>query len=139
MECLAQNKAGMGWTWSRRNDGGETLSEPTPRPHRRLALASQIVCFAPLAILFVGFVWAFNDNSPGTPLAWAVLTLSLILVPVALLGLGSRIGVAIGRSRLEKGKKFWPAYLITFLGFFVLPLAIPIVLLLLGNAFDIWL
>jgi len=106
------------------NEGVETSSEPTPRPHRRLALASQIVFFAPLAILLIGGVIASYDDSQGMPALWLVFIIGIFLVPLAWFGLGSWVGVAIGRSRLKKGKKFWPAYLITLIASFV-----PLVLL----------
>lgn len=103
------------------NEGVETSSEPTPRPHRRLALASQIVFFAPLAILLISGVIASFDDSLGMPALWLVFLIGVfILVPLAWFGLGSWVGVAIGRSRLKKGKKFWPAYLITLIASFVL-------------------
>jgi len=117
-----------------KNEDGETASKPIAKPYRRLALASRILVFAPLAILLVGALIAIGDDSDGAPAMWLVFMVSIFLVPLACLALASWVGVAVGRSRLNKGKKFWPAYLITLIGFSLLLVVIPNVLTLLEQA-----
>lgn len=97
----------------------DNTSGPTGKPHRGLVLVSQIVFGVPVAILLTAGAWASQDTSQGAPASWLVFMLGLILVPAAGLALASWVGVAIGRSRLKKGKEFWPAYLITLVGLFV--------------------
>ncbi len=112
-----------------KNEEVEDASGRKAKPRRGLALASQIVFFVPITILLIAGAWASQDNSQGAPASWLVFMLGLILVPVAGLALASWVGVAIGRSRLKKGKQFWPAYLLTLIGLFVIQQVLASVLI----------
>jgi len=112
-----------------KNKEVDSTTGPTAKPHRGLALASQVVFFVPVMILLIAGAWASQDNSQGAPASWLVFMLGLILVPAAGLALASWVGVAIGRSRLKKGKEFWPAYLITLIGLFVVQQTLASVLI----------